>query len=247
MRSVVDFLGAAFYLRALAVGGGASNLERMTSSVSATGPEADGLPSPLPELVVFDLDDCLWSPEMFTLDEIPTKCVMGNLGGRGEGVVGVKSTGQVIRLFPAALEVLQDFHEGKYPGMRIAAASSADTPRAVEIGTKALTMLEVVPGVTVRQVFSQGFPEGTENMQIGRTPPLSSNKAKTHFPFLQRATQVPYDNMLFFDDCNWSNHCAIVKNAFPAITCVRTPRGLQRREWELGLYNYAQVHRDQEQ
>jgi hypothetical protein len=27
----------------------------------------------LPELVVFDLDDCLWSPEMYTLSEIPEK------------------------------------------------------------------------------------------------------------------------------------------------------------------------------
>jgi magnesium-dependent phosphatase 1 len=64
-----------------------------------------------------------------------------------------------------------------------AAASSADTPLAVSIGRKAMTMLEVAPGVTVRQVFALGWPEGFEgNMQIGRTSPLSSDKAHTHFP-----------------------------------------------------------------
>ena len=39
--------------------------------------------------------------------------------------------------------------------------------------------------------------------QIGRQPPLSSNKAKSHFPRLKEATGVPFDQMLFFDDCNW--------------------------------------------
>lgn len=35
--------------------------------------------SVLPELIVFDLDDCLWTPEMYTLSEIPTKKVLGPL------------------------------------------------------------------------------------------------------------------------------------------------------------------------
>ena len=139
----------------------------------------------LPELVVFDMDMCLWSPEMYTLDEIPEKTVVGKLGDAGEGVVGVKSGMETIRLFPDALKVLQKYHAGEYGTMRIAAASSADTPFAVKVARQALTMLEVVPGVTVREVFSMGWPDDCENMQIGRSPPLSSNKARTHFPILR--------------------------------------------------------------
>ena len=61
----------------------------------------------------------------------------------------------------------------------------ADTPLAVSIGRKAMSMLEVDAGVTVRQVFAKGWPEGFEgNLQIGRSPPLSSDKAVTHFPIL---------------------------------------------------------------
>ena len=47
-----------------------------------------------PELVVFDLDMCLWSPEMYTLSEIPTPgdAIRGKLGDLDtEGVISVKS------------------------------------------------------------------------------------------------------------------------------------------------------------
>ena len=51
-----------------------------------------------------------------------------------------------------ALRVFQEYWTGKYPGMRLAAASSADTPLAVKIGRKAMTLLEIVPGVTMEEV-----------------------------------------------------------------------------------------------
>ena len=79
-------------------------------------------------------------------------------------------------------------------------------------------MLEVFPDVTVRQVFAKGWPEGFEgNLQIGRTPPLSSDKAQTHFPILKAETKIEYDKMIFFDDCNWGDHCANVAKYCPGI------------------------------
>jgi magnesium-dependent phosphatase 1 len=196
----------------------------------------------LPELVVFDLDMCLWSPEMYTLSEVPSSqdMVIGSLGDYGDGVISVRSGRDEIQLFPAALSVLQKVYKGQYPGVRLAAASSADTPHAVKIGRTALGMLEVVPGVTVREVFAQGWPEGFEgNLQIGRTAPLSSNKAATHFPFIKKATLIDYDKMLFFDDCNWGDNCGNVERHCNGVTTQRTPGGLQWEEWELGLKKYA--------
>lgn len=202
--------------------------------------QSSGLVKNFPSLVVFDLDMCVWSPEMYELNEIPSTRVMGQLGMYGEGVVGVKSGYEVIRLFPTALEVLQEYYMDKYPGMRIAAASSADTPQAVQIGRTAMGILEVLPGVTLREVFSKGWDTGFEgNMQIGRTPPLSADKAKTHFPILLEATGIPYSEMLFFDDCNWGDHCGNVERSCPGVVTQRTPRGLQKREWETGLQKYA--------
>jgi len=206
-----------------------------------TVPTSSPVTSVLPELVVFDLDQCLWTPEMYTLTDIPEKVQVGQLGEYGEGAVGAWSGSDQIKLFPAAREVLQDYYLGKYPGMRIAAASSADTPLAVRIGRKAMTLLEVLPGVTVREVFAKGWPEGFEgNMQIGRTPPLSSDKSTTHFPILQEATGIAYDKMLFFDDCLWGDHCGKVAARCPGVVTVRTPRGLQKLDWMDGLTSYEQ-------
>jgi magnesium-dependent phosphatase 1 len=196
----------------------------------------------LPHLVVFDLDMCFWSPEMYELDEIPTpsSIVTGDLGDGAEGCIAVKSGRELIRVFPDALKVLQDFHNGHFGNdMRIAAASSADTPRAVSIGRAALGLLEVVPGVTVRSVFARGWPEGFEgNLQIGRTPPLSSNKAATHFPLLKQHTGIAYDKMVFFDDCNWGDHCSAVEKGCPGVVAQRTPQGLQLREFTAALDRY---------
>jgi hypothetical protein len=64
-----------------------------------------------PSLVVFDLDDCLWSPEMFTLHEIPNSSdvVYGQLTDdpKDTGVLAVNSGHEQIKLFPGALKVLQ--------------------------------------------------------------------------------------------------------------------------------------------
>ena len=159
-----------------------------------------------PELVVFDMDMCLWSPEMYTLNHIPLKSdvIIGKLGNYDEGVIGVKSDYDQIRLFPDALTILQDIYQGVYGNnLKIAVASSADTPHAVSIGKAAMSFLEVLPGVTLRQVFAKGWSDGFDgNIQVGRTPPLSSNKAETHFPILHRETQIAYNKMIFLDDCN---------------------------------------------
>mmetsp|Transcript_13784 Transcript_13784/g.19717 ORF Transcript_13784/g.19717 Transcript_13784/m.19717 type:complete len:209 (-) Transcript_13784:456-1082(-) len=165
-----------------------------------------------PELCVFDLDACLWDQEMFEMPSMPSSTVMGDLNGRGEGVAGVMSGRNKISLNKGSLIALQEHSDGKYPGMKVALASSADTPKAEKIGRAALKMLEVVPGQTVWDLLMRDW-EGTDVNQIGRQPPLSSNKAKSHFPMLKKATGIRYDKMLFFDDCNWGDHCGMVAAA----------------------------------
>lgn len=212
---------------------------RRAAKVSSTPLVSPSELSALPKLVVFDLDDCLWTPEMYTLSDIPTQTVRGDLLGQGEGAIGALSGGEEIRLFPEALRVLQAVQSGLYPQMRIAAASSADTPQAVRIARASLSLLEVLPGVSLREVFRRHWPDDFEgNLQIGRTPPLSSDKSRTHFPILREQTGIDYADMLFFDDCNWGDHCAAVTKNCPGVVARRTPHGLTVEDWNAALRDF---------
>ena len=75
------------------------------------------------------------NPPRYTLDEVPTaqSVVRGELAhGRGEGVVGVRSGRDVIRLFDGAAHALQQCHAGAYPTMRLAVASPERRPSLTE-------------------------------------------------------------------------------------------------------------------
>ena len=92
--------------------------------------------------------------------------------GVGEGVTGVYSGRDKISLYPGSLLALQEHAQGKYPGMKICFASSADTPFAEKVGRASLKMLEVIPGMTVWDLAMRDWDNQDVN-QIGRQPPLS--------------------------------------------------------------------------
>ena len=201
-----------------------------------------------PHLIVFDLDACFWNQEMYQLYDI-CESKDNIVDEKTNTVVGAVSGRTVIRMHEGSRKALTEYYEGKYPGARLATASSADTPLAVKIGQSALRNLEIAPGVSAASVFAIGWEKEFDgNMQIGRTPPLSANKAQTHFPILRKFTNIEYHKMLFFDDCNWGDHCAAVESQCvepkaglgPAIQ--RTPRGLGVKEWETALAKYKARH-----
>jgi magnesium-dependent phosphatase 1 len=179
---------------------------------------------------------------MYELSEIPSRAIRGDLGEHGEGVIGVLSGHERIELFPDAREVLQALYLGNYgDDIRIAAASSANTPLAVKIGRTVMSILEILPGVTMREVFAKGWPENFEgNLQIGRSPPLSPNKATTHFPILRQETGIEYDKMIFFDDCNWGDHCTAVQRQCPGVVAQCTPHGLTIAHWNTAMKEFDQ-------
>lgn len=144
-----------------------------------------------PELVVFDMDACLWDQEMYEMRAMPSETVMGDLNGRGEGVVGVMSGRDKISLHKGSLIALQEIYDGLYPDTKFCMASSADTPFAEKVGRASLKLLEVVPGVTI---WMKTWDNQDVN-QIGRQPPLSSNKSKTHFPRIRELTGIRYDKV----------------------------------------------------
>ena len=104
-----------------------------------------------------------------------------------------------------------------------------------------MDLLEIVPGVTMREVFNKGWDDGFDgNIQIGRTPPLSSDKSKTHFPIIKQHTGIDYSKMVFFDDCNWGDNCGQVERNCPGVVTRRTPNGLQIEDWNVALKEYSE-------
>jgi magnesium-dependent phosphatase 1 len=63
-----------------------------------------------PKLIVFDLDNTLWTPELYTLRRI-------------EGTGKIPIANKDIKLFPGAQEILLQIQEGKFPNIQFAIAS----------------------------------------------------------------------------------------------------------------------------
>lgn len=166
----------------------------------------------------------------------PTIPIKGKVDGyEEEVVVGMQCpNGPTVKLFKGARDALVELAtEDKYKDVIIAAASSSEEP---SFSNACLDNIEVIPGVTMRSMFQYD--------QIGRTGHLTSRKT-THFKELHKESGIPYNEMLFFDDCNWGDHVADVGNVFGVIG-QRTPRGMQLREFHDGLNKYCKIAKERE-
>ena len=200
--------------------------------------------SVLPKLIVFDLDACIWLPEVYELPSSPSIPVVSNglvsalrcskqsgRGGRGRRGDDSDDDGddqtQTLRLFPATLALFQDIftnRNGIYKGVQWGVASSSLQPDYSHLG---LELLEVFPGQNLKSLFDPRL------VQVGRTGKLTSRKT-THFALLKAESGIEYSDMLFFDDCGWDDHVADLNQAL-GVVGVRTPTGVGSNEFLQGL------------
>eukprot|EP00931_Biecheleriopsis_adriatica_P083181 TRINITY_DN56737_c0_g1_i1.p1 TRINITY_DN56737_c0_g1~~TRINITY_DN56737_c0_g1_i1.p1 ORF type:complete len:182 (-),score=37.46 TRINITY_DN56737_c0_g1_i1:4-549(-) len=173
----------------------------------------------LPELIVFDLDACLWSPEMYELRASPT-----TYSSERGGVIAGRDT---VRLFPGAKVVLKRLlTDDSFKDVRIGVASSTTEPAF------ASTCLEVLPVDGAR-------PEKLAQM-ISFRQIYPGSKGQQHFPKLKEESGIAYDKMVFFDDCTYGDNCANVASHCPGVLCVRTPDGLTEEAFDLALAAFAE-------
>ena len=175
-------------------------------------------------MIVFDLDDCLWTPEMHELPGCPEIPVHGelnpnNTGGKQQkGVVGlqVPRYRDTVTLYDGARKVLYELATNPiYKDVLLATASSSLEP---SYSYACLAGIEILPGLTMGDMMSFN--------QIGRSGNLSPDKT-THFRELHDESGVPYNEMLFFDD--WCVQLLAMNNMlrkkwfasfFKNLTCV---------------------------
>ena len=185
-------------------------------------PMASAVRRALPALIVFDLDACLWTPEMFELDSAPTSY------SASKG--GVQAGSDTVRLFPGAASVLRRIltnEGGAFTGVKVAVASSTTEP------SYAQRCLEQLP------IFEDGSRAEKVNDMVDYRQIYPGSKGRQHFPALQRQTNIPFASMLFFDDCTYGDNCADVARACDGTTCVRTPSGLTEELFDAGLAAWA--------
>jgi len=193
----------------------------------------------LPTMIVFDLDDCLWTPEMHELYSKPTIPVKGILNEHTlsskeiKGVVGLSNHhGDTVRLYDGARQALYELATNpKYQNVIIGVASTSLEP---SYSYACLEGIEILPGHTMRDMITYH--------QIGRNGKLTSRKT-THFRELHKESGIPYEEMLFFDDCNWGDHCGDVSKTFGVVS-QRTPNGLQYSEFQMALAKYKELEKE---
>eukprot|EP00964_Phaeocystis_antarctica_P068056 scaffold41220_cov71-Phaeocystis_antarctica.AAC.19 len=97
----------------------ASRAQRRESARAHTMSRASS--ARVPKLLIFDLDACLWSPEMFELGAAPTTY--------DADAGGVRAGSEVVRLFPGALTVLRRLiTDPALNNIKVAVASSTTEP-----------------------------------------------------------------------------------------------------------------------
>jgi Acid Phosphatase len=112
----------------------------------------------LPSLIVLDLDDCLWTPEMHELYGKPSKPVQGVLNPhkpQSEQVQGVvalsNSHGQTVTIYEGGRRALYELvTDPQYKGVKIAVASTSLEP---SYSYACLEAIEVLPGRTIMDVI----------------------------------------------------------------------------------------------
>lgn len=112
----------------------------------------------LPTMIVFDLDDCLWSPEMHELCSAPDIAVRGILNPhlpKAEqklGVVGLSNRhGDTVRLYDGARRALYELATNQeYKNVIVAVASTSLKP---PYSHACLEVIEILPGKTLRQMI----------------------------------------------------------------------------------------------
>ena len=171
-------------------------------------------PEKLPSLIAFDLDDTIWSPEMWLCSREPFS------KDPTTGVVRC-SGGEKMKYLGDSKAVLNDIATNEvWQNTRVVYVSRTNYPEAA---VPLLSLMDVNESHTMADVsvmeWNQIYP---------------ANK-QTHFSKLLKLSGVPLRDMLFFD--NQMDNIRSVSAL--GVTCVYTPEGLTHRHFLDGLARFA--------
>jgi magnesium-dependent phosphatase 1 len=171
--------------------------------------------APLPKAVVFDLDGCLWAPDMYMLwgGGAPfTKNEDGSLTDK---------IGQRVCMLGAVPEVLLELKTDQaWQETVVAVASCTDEPSWAD---ECLRLFDVGGGHSIKDC-------------IDREEIYKANKQR-HLKTLSETLGIALEDMLFFDN-EWGN---IADVSSIGVSCAYVPDGVTRDAWELALSRFPSV------
>jgi magnesium-dependent phosphatase 1 len=168
-----------------------------------------------PKLIVYDLDDTIWFPELYMIAGAPF--VKDPATKKTTDASGVE-----VRVYPAARASISlvDTHEA-FSGTKIAVASRTHR------GQWARTLMSM---------FDIADDGGARSLaQCVSFVDVASGTKKAHFARLREASGVEYEDMLFFD--NEGENCVDVAQL--GVICVHCPGGMTADAWNRGLALFA--------
>ncbi len=201
--------------------------------------------APLPKLVVFDLDDTVWFPELYMMNGAPWS--VDELGR----VTDV--SGEELRIYPAAREAIAmlSTHEA-FAETRVAVASRTNraqwalaamalhAPRS-RYRTPSSNENASSNDTTTRQRSSTApsrstlAPPKTLRELVGDLAEIYTGSKKAHFQKLREKTGTPYSDMLFFDN----ERVNVTEVGQLGVVAVYCPGGMSQGAWEEGLKTFA--------
>ncbi|XP_040572205.1 magnesium-dependent phosphatase 1 [Lepeophtheirus salmonis] len=170
--------------------------------------------SSCPKVFTFDLDGCVWEPEMYEL-----------WGGGGapfkttnDGETLVDKGGNIVHLLGDTRLIMKELKQNPlYKDAQINVASRCDEPSWAR---ECIKKFKIEDGLYLSDVF--------QNMEI-----YKGNKT-THLKAIAKHCNVDLKEIIFFD--NEVQHCYDVSKI--GVTAVHTPNGLTKKLFDEGLSKY---------
>ena len=164
-----------------------------------------------PKVVVFDLDGCLWDPEMYMLSW------RGGAPFEPDGDAMLSQSGERVVLLGAARDILRQLRTtDDWSGTKVAISSRTDEPAWAA---------ELLDKFRVDDMVLGDCFDARE---------ITKESKSSHFRRLKEKYECDYEDMLFFD--NEYGNCQDVSSI--GVSVCYCPDGVTRGAWDLALESF---------